>query len=224
MTTQGLIPGLIIAQPLCTQVENWSDLQVLVDPQDKKKIQRGDSLRLKTVREERKETLFSSVLDNRVGMVQLLMHGFTNNWQAIKQGKLCYCFTTEEEIRNKGAIKLFSSLENKPGMVCVVDIFPHGLIDDLPMDKSAILHHSADYHIDSETQRFVSNFDHYPIVDSVFAVTRSEAMQIGNITQGKTLSYYTPVYNYHHGTYMMNKHIFSHCTQQLHQIIDQLVA
>lgn len=221
-TQKWIVEWIIIAKPLITQVDSFRDLTILVDPDDKKNIKRWDQLRLKTIRNEKEKSVFSSVVDNRLWVVQLLHHVLYEWKDCLAAWKIAYCFTTEEEIRNKWAVKLFSALEKKPWMLIINDILPYGKMPDMPMSRPLILIKSNDYVISEEVKNTI-DIDYFPMMIDDWSMNRSEAMQLWNITWWNTIHFFTPIYNYHHWTYFFEKKHIEHCSQQLYVLIQRFL-
>ena len=219
-TEKWIVEWVIVSWPLITDVASYRDLTVLVDEDDKEKIQRWDQIRLKTVRRETAKSIFASVVDNRLWVAQLLHHMLERWLEKVQSWKLAYCFTTQEEVRNKWAIKLLMALENKPKMLIINDILPFGKTTTLPMDTWSILVKTQDYEINKTLIKDLPNQSNTLTVENDY-MNRSEAMQLWNITWWDTIHFFSPIYNYHHGTYFFEKAHIETCTDQLSQLLSK---
>jgi len=216
-TSHWLIPWLIISSPLQTQASEVTELNIIVDPQDIASISWGDTFRFKTHWIERETMLFSSVLDNRLWVAQLLV--YIDLIDAEKLSNVAFCFSTQEEVRNKWAIKLLQKY--KPKKMIIFDILPYWLIDNLPMNTLAITHRTPDYIRSALRDNKLESSKYFDITVSNDELLRSEAMQFENVTWWVALHLFTPIYNYHMWTYAVLKQNIYSCTESSFEILDR---
>jgi putative aminopeptidase FrvX len=216
-TKQGIVRWIIVGKPLETQIASFLDLKVILAPSDYKKVAWWDTVRLRTVREESEEMLFASVLDNRLWVAQVLwsIEEMLQKWIDISH--LARCFSTQEEVRNEWAIRILQKY--MPKKMIIIDMIPYWLRDNIAMDSVHILESTLDYKRATSRDSLVQSIDYTPIDLVTDHMNRAEAMQFEAITWWEALHVFTPMYNYHHGTYALDKRVLFICTERIIQII-----
>ncbi len=216
-TKQGVVIWIIVGKPLETQVASFSDLKIILANGDYKKVAWWDTVRLRTVWEESDDMLFASVLDNRLWVAQLLwsIEEMLKNWVDITH--LARCFSTQEEVRNEWGIRILQKY--MPQKTIIVDMIPYGLWDDMVMDSINILNSTSDYSRAVFRNGLLQWVTYSSIDITTDEMNRAEAMQFEAITWWEALHVFTPMYNYHHGTYALDKQVLLTCTQSIVQMI-----
>lgn len=216
-TASWIIPWIIIAKPLETTIESYHDLQLVLDDADYEKVQRWDTIRLKTVWIEREDMLFASVLDNRLWVAQLLSCIDYALEQWIDISGYARCFSTQEETRNEWWIRLLQ--KRKPEIMVIVDMLPRWLWDHLQTDMLQVLEKTPDWSRSEYFDWVLQTATHQKIILESDRMNRSEAVQFEVISWWKALHVFTPMANYHHGTYAVKKSFIEQTTQQITKII-----
>jgi putative aminopeptidase FrvX len=192
-------------EPLKVAYENFSELTVIVDSKQISQIHVGDSLRFRAQFTETPESIFSTTLDNRVGVLALLeiikKQAVWENYEFFDE--TAFFFATEEELKNKWW--LYFVEKYRPKFLLIPDMIPHSFLENWPSSFPVILKKSPDYNLspiyiplveDLQIQYLESNFE---------LLKNSEPAKYERANNMSCIGIALPTYNYHHGTYCITK-------------------
>ena len=183
----------------------------------------GTPFRYLPIWKESDSHILGTSLDNRLGTAQLLEYIFSRA-KIIDFNKICFVFTATEEAKNEGALWFFEKY--KPKKAILVDMIPHSLLTPkAAMDRPWILKKTNDYTLAKYWSQFLKDeiFCEFSALSSTNALLEnSEAKKLSDISGAETINFFTPLYNYHHGAYLMEKAALQASTRMLYAILDSV--
>jgi putative aminopeptidase FrvX len=132
--------------PLVTGYDNWRDMQIVVDDAERDLVFVGDSVRPHHQWLLGPRSLQATILDNRIGVAQLLLVAHERQNLNRNRNDIALCFCTEEEVRNKGALYYMQTY--KPQKLIIPDICPQSLVPEMDMHRCAVIGKTDDFVLD----------------------------------------------------------------------------
>jgi putative aminopeptidase FrvX len=201
-TNQWIVYGLVVWKEALQTVCERSDLQIIVDPNDESKIFVWDPIRYKSSWHMFGDSLLATSLDNRLWCAQLLYYILNHKNKEDLLAATAFCFCGDEEVRNKGAVYFVKTY--KPKSIAIFDMIPHHFVSSDHMDNVIIQKQTSDFVLDETMRWIVQDTNCYFLDTQESHLIDSEAKKYKDITHQSTINIYTPMYNYHHGTYMVS--------------------
>lgn len=200
-----LINWLVVwKKPLKIDYERFWDLSILICENDLNKISIWDFLRYKSNFIETKDSIFWTSLDNRIWVFVLLEYILENIKNKEIFENMAFCFTTEEEIKNKWA-KYYMN-KYFPKIMLIFDVIPESFISKNYSTNTFILKKTIDYNLDYYFLKILSWFSNISYIESNSKLLKnSEPYQYQKITWWKAINIMCPLYNYHNENYFVEK-------------------
>jgi putative aminopeptidase FrvX len=169
---------------------------------------------------ETDEYILANALDNRLGVAEILTYLITQK-DRIDFTKIAFVFPGAEETESEGLKDVFSLYS--PKIVLTLDMLPHSFLSSSQsMETVYFLKKTNDYTINTFFLPFLKGKNILPLISSFSLLEDSEQKLIESWTKNMSLGLYTPVYNYHHGVYLLSKKTLQSAYEQTEKVIDEI--